>query len=239
MSKLQKSCLVCSKAFTTYIKTQKFCSHVCAAIKRPPPLKKKLNRKTQTKKCARCTKGFIRKNNVGNKGWSTAKYCSLVCYNSNRRQPAYCINHNDRKSEVGGLCRRCYRQGAVYKNYRKQYRGKPRVRQQHIAYMEEYRKKNREQGVFSRLKRVYGMSKENYFNLLSAQNNKCAICFSESKTVRLAVDHDHATGVVRGLLCNPCNRALGYFKEEITRFHSAINYLEKHKQKDKKLGVCE
>ena len=53
-----------------------------------------------------------------------------------------------------------------------------------------------------------GVSDEDYAVLLSQQGGGCAICGAKPKTRRLHVDHDHATGKVRGLLCHRCNRAL-------------------------------
>jgi hypothetical protein len=53
-----------------------------------------------------------------------------------------------------------------------------------------------------------GVSDEDYAAMLEAQGGGCAICGAKPKTRRLHVDHDHATGKVRGLLCHRCNRAL-------------------------------
>lgn len=53
-----------------------------------------------------------------------------------------------------------------------------------------------------------GVTLEQYDTLLAAQGGGCAICGNPPKTRRLATDHDHATGKVRGLLCHRCNRAL-------------------------------
>ena len=58
----------------------------------------------------------------------------------------------------------------------------------------------------------YGMSAEDYLQLLSEQGGVCAICKQAPKSISLAVDHDHTTGAVRGLLCAPCNRHVGYFE---------------------------
>jgi hypothetical protein len=60
---------------------------------------------------------------------------------------------------------------------------------------------------------------------LLEQKYKCAICF-ERPNHRLAVDHDHYTGRVRGLLCKNCNRALGYFKDNMEHLQNAVGYLK-------------
>ncbi len=56
--------------------------------------------------------------------------------------------------------------------------------------------------------KALGVSDDQYARLLAAQGGHCALCPTGPKTRRLAVDHDHATGRVRGLLCHRCNRAL-------------------------------
>lgn len=230
MAKSQKSCLVCNEVFATYIKTQRFCSHKCSAIMCPPPLKKKTIKPMQDKQCLQCRNVFLRKYTSGDKAWSLAKYCSMKCLRLFKKRPDIPVCHPDRVMFAKSLCRQCYRQRQEYKTYRKEYRQKPLAREKHLLYMEEYRTKNREKGFFSRLKRLYGLTREEYFNLLNTQNNKCAICFTEkiSGKSRLAIDHDHTTGKVRGLLCNQCNRGLGYLRDDITRFRSAIDYLERH-----------
>jgi len=68
--------------------------------------------------------------------------------------------------------------------------------------------------------------------MLERQNHVCAICheigFKMNDHVydTLCVDHCHETGIVRGLLCNNCNRALGLMKDDINRLKNAISYLE-------------
>ena len=59
----------------------------------------------------------------------------------------------------------------------------------------------------------YGMTPDDYLSLLAKQNGVCAICSKPPKNNRLAVDHDHDTGEVRGILCHPCNRHVGYFEK--------------------------
>jgi Recombination endonuclease VII len=81
-----------------------------------------------------------------------------------------------------------------------------------------------------RLRIRYGITEEQYDAMLLAQGNKCAICKKDEATCigngegrrRLAVDHDHATGAVRGLLCTPCNNSLGVFENRKTDFQEYL-----------------
>lgn len=76
------------------------------------------------------------------------------------------------------------------------------------------------------LKANYGMSVEEFSSMVQAQNNKCAIC-GEVFTDIPHVDHSHATGDVRGLLCRSCNVGLGNFKDSLPALNNAIKYLQK------------
>jgi hypothetical protein len=62
--------------------------------------------------------------------------------------------------------------------------------------------------------------------LISKQGGYCAIC--SNLMTNKAVDHDHKTGKLRGILCYQCNSGLGMFKDNIETMKKAINYLEKH-----------
>ena len=78
------------------------------------------------------------------------------------------------------------------------------------------------------LQRIYGLSVTDYAEILKAQEGRCAICgrTAEEEGKRLAVDHDHDTGEVRGLLCGNCNHAIGKFKHDPELLYGAIAYLE-------------
>lgn len=93
---------------------------------------------------------------------------------------------------------------------------------------ENYRQLNLEKISLQRITKVYNLSKEEYKNLITLQNNRCAICnkehFENNKN-KLFIDHDHKTGKVRGLLCHHCNVALGSFYDNIDILQNAINYL--------------
>ena len=79
------------------------------------------------------------------------------------------------------------------------------------------------------LKRMFGITLEDYEFMVKSQDDCCSIC-GKHRTKngrRLAVDHCHITGKVRGLLCSHCNKALGTFKDSINILNKAIEYLQK------------
>jgi hypothetical protein len=89
-------------------------------------------------------------------------------------------------------------------------------------------KNNPDSTKSSQLRIKFNITLEQYNELFYSQNRKCAICEDECKTGRkLAVDHDHKTGKIRGLLCMNCNNALGKFKDSTDLLTSAISYLLK------------
>jgi len=77
------------------------------------------------------------------------------------------------------------------------------------------------------LQQKYGITEEIYERIFTKQNGKCAICRCQQRYQRLAVDHDHKTGMVRGLLCVQCNRGLGRFFDSPARLIAAAEYLER------------
>lgn len=78
-----------------------------------------------------------------------------------------------------------------------------------------------------RYRRAYGISLEQYNEMLEAQDGRCAVCAEPPSIQRLHVDHDHRTGRVRGLLCMPCNRAIGNLKDDPERVKRLLEYLVK------------
>lgn len=73
---------------------------------------------------------------------------------------------------------------------------------------------------------AYGLRLGEYAALYAAQGGKCALCLrATGARKRLAVDHDHATGEVRGLLCGVCNRTLGHFRDDPQAFLRCAAYL--------------
>lgn len=96
-----------------------------------------------------------------------------------------------------------------------------------VRYPRRIRNKN--------LLQAFGITLDQYETMLAAQGGVCAICeqaeteiHPRSKKIRnYAVDHDHITGDVRGLLCNACNRGLGLLGDTAERLRKAVAYTEK------------
>jgi Recombination endonuclease VII len=95
------------------------------------------------------------------------------------------------------------------------------------AAVKRYRESNKgkRRNKNATLKR-YGLTIEEYDRLLTAQDGVCAICKCINENGRdLSVDHDHTTGIVRGLLCQKCNSAIGLLKDDIRLVYRAVVYL--------------
>jgi len=127
--------------------------------------------------------------------------------------------HAGHPDGVQNYCRPCYnaRQRQLYKE--------GYLRQNQLAY----RKRYTERLKWKRRIRRYGVSLEVYEQLLAAQDDRCAICLGVEtyEHKELCVDHDHVTGMVRGLLCSRCNKALGGFGESAALMQRAIDYLNR------------
>ena len=78
------------------------------------------------------------------------------------------------------------------------------------------------------IRNQYGITLDEYNTMLQEQDYKCAICGNEDEVEgrRLAIDHCHDTGHVRGLLCGKCNRGLGLFYDDEELLQNAIKYLK-------------
>lgn len=82
--------------------------------------------------------------------------------------------------------------------------------------------RNREQANHQRRLSKHGLTAEEYTTLEASQDGLCAICRRDRP---LDIDHDHDTGKVRGLLCGPCNRGIGFLNDDVAFLQAAIDYL--------------
>lgn len=96
------------------------------------------------------------------------------------------------------------------------------------AYQKQRPEKRAEWARKHALKKFYNLTPEQWEGMYLAQSGRCLICDEEIPRGSFHVDHDHASGAVRGLLCSSCNSGLGMFKDDIYRLQRAINYLERY-----------
>jgi len=101
---------------------------------------------------------------------------------------------------------------------------KARARQR--KYQAAHPEKIRENARANNLRRNHGITSEEYDALLVTQDGRCAIC--ERGDECLCVDHNHVTGVIRGLLCQGCNKALGFMQDNPGLLGQAANYLRRN-----------
>lgn len=144
-------------------------------------------------------------------------------------------------------CRTCKNQAA------KADRQDPAKRERILGYWRKYKKHKgsdpawraarQETARAARIKRGYGLTREELLALEARQNGVCAICRRPTNYRRkdgspghLAIDHDHATGQVRGLLCDQCNRLVGQLEKDMIRAVAAMNYIVKANEEWRTIG---
>lgn len=97
-----------------------------------------------------------------------------------------------------------------------------------------WRAENPDVARSSDLKKKYGITLEDKRKIFAKQGSRCAACGSLDSKAKYPgehgwpLDHNHVTGKIRGILCQPCNTTLGYSEESIERLQSLINYLRRH-----------
>ena len=82
------------------------------------------------------------------------------------------------------------------------------------------------------LAKKYGLTEEEYLQMFIDRNHQCDVCGMKAKGKKLAVDHNHITGQVRGLLCQICNTGIGSLRtdESLDIIKKAIEYLENNNE---------
>jgi hypothetical protein len=138
-----------------------------------------------------------------------------------------------RSKAADGLMYRC--KDCCRDAYNKRYSDDPNFREQRARHTRSHYEANAEKIRRSRRRNLnkYGLTMDQFEEMNDKQNGLCAICGrspyegqENPRKSRLSVDHDHETGRVRGLLCDPCNTGIGLFKEDPNRMMSAITYLQ-------------
>lgn len=189
-----------------------------------------------TRRCARChqDKPVVM---FGRAGAGYQSYCKRC--NSEQALEKFYAKHPIRPDPVVDIDNKT-RHCSVCKTWKHWdafgiYKGQPKAQCKECRAELELRKRgfdidgSRRIAHRSKLKTKYGITPEQYDEMLKAQDGCCAICRSPTPGIRgqsFCVDHDHTTGRIRGLLCGKCNRALGFFGDSINILTEAIQYLK-------------
>lgn len=104
----------------------------------------------------------------------------------------------------------------------------PETLEQRRVVHNEWRKKDPKKARGRQLKSRYGITLADHDKMLEEQNGMCALCGKPPYSSRsLSVDHDHATGAIRGLVHQKCNTVIGLAQDSIEYLEKAISYLRK------------
>jgi len=147
-------------------------------------------------------------------------YVCTECKETKAKEDFYFHKNGGRKSSK---CKPCYVESR--KTYSSNWK------ESNMDHVKEYNKNyyDSEKRLELHYKKEYNITLQDYDLMYEQQNGKCKICEStESKTPksgRFCVDHDHATGEVRGLLCSSCNRGIGLLQDDPDVILNAYRYL--------------
>lgn len=124
--------------------------------------------------------------------------------------------HPDRPTHAKGLCATCY-------NREKQKR-------LYIQRREKWAKQAEKAKIptvahTAQIKAKYGLSSADYWKLFDQQAHSCAVCKRFPRARKLAVDHRHSDGLIRGLLCWKCNYVIGMLSDRPEAFANIAEYL--------------
>lgn len=135
-------------------------------------------------------------------------------------------------------CAVCSKTKPLSDFYRDRRRSFGRARECKICKEVETRKRRAERPELFKLKRKraflkekFDMTIEQWQQMFESQNGRCGICRRAQTEYKrsFAVDHDHASGKIRALLCDKCNTGLGQFRDSIKILEAATEYLKKFK----------
>jgi hypothetical protein len=146
-----------------------------------------------------------------------------TCTKCRRSKPTEEFYEN--RGRPSSWCKQCNRdrQKSYYRRHRSTIREREKKR----------KRENRLKARDTHLRYMYGITLEQFNALAESQQGRCAICRRKRK---LAVDHDHETGAIRGLLCRPCNSGLGLLGDSLDGVRSALEYLQRYRNDRQEAG---
>jgi len=153
------------------------------------------------------------------------KYCSKKC--------KYKIENKKRKKDtVKKVCPECQRDfivSFINKKYCSNVCMNKFNKRNYYQNNKDKWEENWKRRTINRRLKQFGITEEEYTEMVVSQDGKCDICGQHPSKKSLCVDHDHKTGKVRGLLCDKCNTGIGNLEDNITYLKNSIKYLKKHK----------
>lgn len=159
------------------------------------------------KKCSICKEMkeescFAFQNKKLNKLMSACKDCN------NKKQREFRKNNPELQKEID---RKAYQRQKAHR----------------VEYARKYRKNNPEKTMDTNLKSKYGITRNEYLKILESQDFKCAICGKpQSEHSRnFALDHNHKSGKIRGIVCDGCNYGIGFLENHFEKY---FKYLKKY-----------
>ncbi len=144
--------------------------------------------------------------------------------------PKYRKGNEKRQKELGRRYYEANRERVLERQKLRYIANKDKLREYGHKWYLANREKHIEYGLRNLLKKQYGLTLEQYNAMLADQHGLCAICKKPPTKRRLDVDHDHADGHVRQLLCERCNKGLGCFEDRLELLEAALRYMRKHSQ---------
>jgi len=204
----QFNCSWCGEQFFTTIANKKLCSDECRVhSRRAEALKAQNKRYVAHPKlptiCQQCGKTFISKK-------AGTRMCSDLCRHANAAK---------KKQSVFAKGRKCVRCNIDCEPKP----GIPVCSNCKVDKRDPVKAAEKE-----RLRRFrrYGLTEDEYNKIFDLQDRRCAVCLTDTPSSKgWQIDHCHASGQVRGILCMYCNTGLGSFSDDIVRLQSAIQYL--------------
>jgi len=178
------------------------------------------------KKCTRCKKEKTLDEFYKNRKKPGTYLCQCKRCHYEHAKKWRLANPDKARETVRRSSKKHYAKRRAYQlEYNKKNRDK--IRQTEREYYWKNKEKIDEKNRKRFLLQLYGITVEQYDDILKSQNGGCKICGKQCKSGRkLAVDHDHKTKKVRGILCMNCNKGIGHFLDDPILLKKALTYLE-------------
>jgi predicted nucleic acid-binding Zn ribbon protein len=195
---------------------RKFCSHDCRLDYHYAKLKASVIASRPARSCKECGAA------IGPERDGNTRFCTVECGRKHHLR----LSSESRSRVAAGrraarqeTCRRCGKPIPESRLF-----GAKLCSEECYRHAVDERWKPRRPGI-SRLKK-YGITPEQYDAMLDRQDHRCAVCRTDTPNGKgWHVDHDHASGKVRGILCGNCNNGIGNFHDDPATLRAAIDYL--------------